>query len=403
MKHMIVMLVCIVQPFALASIREPWDLDVLFQAPSWEETDKAAKPGMSGILYSSIHYNGKPVQVFAYYSAPDGDVPAGGWPAVVCIHGGGGTAFNNWVQRWNDNGYAAISMDLEGHYPIRETQERSALRVPTENPGPSRVGVFNDFEKPIEQQWYYHAVSQVILAHSLIRSFPTVNPDKIGITGISWGGTLTSTVMGVDNRFAFAIPVYGCGFLPDSDGHQEQTIQMGMHTEVVNQYYDGSAYFQNVTIPTLWLNGTNDRHFTMLSTQASAQAVRGPVTLRYQLEMPHDHQAGWRPNEIYAFADSVVKDAASLIQFDKPQVKGDQARVAFHSVHKVTKAELLVTADTTAWPSRHWKAAPATVSGSMITATIPKGAVALYFNVADERGLMTSSEYRTRGRILPEE
>lgn len=371
----------------------PWDLKSLFQTPQWEPTETAVQPGMKGILYASLPYNGGPVQVFAYYGVPEGDKPAGGWPGVVCVHGGGGTTFSDWVRLWNDHGYAAISMDLEGHYPVRETQDRSSPRLATENPGPSRVGVFNDFEKPIEQQWYYHAVAQVVLAHSLIRSFPEVNADKTGLTGVSWGGTLTSTVMGVDHRFKFAIPVYGCGFLPESDGHQGQAIEPGRHTEVVNRYYDGSAYFENVTIPTLWVNGTNDKHFTMPSTQASSQAVSGPATLRYELEMPHGHGPGWRPGEIYAFADSVVQDAAPLVQFDKPRVKGDQASVEFRSVTKVMKAEFLVTPDTTAWPSRRWQTVPATVVGSTIKATIPEGTVALYFNATDERGFMVSSEF----------
>lgn len=348
---------------------------------------------MKGILYSSIPYKGRPVQVFAYFCAPTGDVPAGGWPAVVCIHGGGGTAFDDWVQVWKNHGYAAISMDLEGHYPIRKTNDSKSPRLPTKHPGPSRVGVFGDFEKPIEQQWYYHAVAQVILAHSLIRSFPEVNADKVGVTGISWGGTLTSTVMGVDNRFAFAIPVYGCGFLPESDGHQGLTIKPGRHTEVVNQYYDGSAYFERVTMPTLWVNGTNDNHFTMPATQASAKAVRGPMFLRYQLRMPHGHRAGWRPQEIYAFADTVVKAAPVLAQFGKPQVEGDQVCIEFSSMTQINKAELLVTTDTTAWPSRQWQAIPATIKGSSLSASSPEGTVALYFNATDERGLMTSSEF----------
>lgn len=29
----------------------PWNLDELFKVPKWEETDKAAKEGMTGILY----------------------------------------------------------------------------------------------------------------------------------------------------------------------------------------------------------------------------------------------------------------------------------------------------------------------------------------------------------------
>ena len=187
----ITMVICLFANFSFATEMGPWDLDELFEAPKWEKTDTAAKPGMTGILYSSIPFNGNPVQVFAYYSTPEGAPPKGGWSAVVCVHGGGGTAFDQWVQLWNDHGYAAISMDVEGHYPIELTKERYRYRS-TENPGPSRVGEFHDFEKPIDQQWYYHAVAQVILAHSLIRSFPEVNADKIGITGISWGGTSAS-------------------------------------------------------------------------------------------------------------------------------------------------------------------------------------------------------------------
>ena len=30
----------------------PWDLDELFKVPKWEKTDTAAKPGITGILYS---------------------------------------------------------------------------------------------------------------------------------------------------------------------------------------------------------------------------------------------------------------------------------------------------------------------------------------------------------------
>ena len=370
----------------------PWNLDKLFAVPKYETTDTPSFRGMTGILYQSISYKGKPVQVFACYSAPKGEVPEGGWPAVVCIHGGGGTAFADWVKKWNDHGFAAISMDLEGHLPGDESTEKSAPRVQTPNPGPARVGVFGDYEKPIEEQWYYHAVSQVILAHSLIRSFPEVNPNKIGVTGISWGGTLTSTVMGVDNRFAFAIPVYGCGFLPESDGNQGETIKPGKQTELVNTYYDGSAYFQNVTIPTLWVNGTNDHHFPMPSTQQSSQAVKGDASLRIELRMGHGHRAGWNPEVIYAFAGSVVCDGKPILKFSKPSIKDKQAVVTY-SNKTVVEAQLLYTTDSGIWNLRNWNTIPANVSGNTLIAIIPEGTTTLFFNVKDEDKLLISSEF----------
>ena len=371
----------------------PWDLDRLYQVPPWELTDTAAIPGMKGILYESIPFKGEPVQVFAYFSVPDGEVPDGGWPAVVCVHGGGGTAFNDWVRKWNEHGYAAISMDLEGHLPLRTGEAQRGPRLATEHPGPSRVGVFGDYAAPIEEQWYYHAVAQVILAHSLIRSLPEVNPELTGITGISWGGTLTTTTMGVDHRFKFAIPVYGCGFLPGSDGHQGDVIEPGQQSDIVNKYWDGSAYFSNVKIPTLWVNGTNDKHFPMPSTQASSRAVNGPATLRFQLRMKHGHYPGWAPEEIYSFANSIVKKGNQLIQFDRPVVKETLASVSFTYPGKVKEAELLFTRDAGVWNTRLWEVRPADISDSSISASIPKDATAIFFTAKDESDLMLSSEF----------
>jgi dienelactone hydrolase len=395
MRQLTTLILCLLLNWGAANAAQvgPWDLDTLLTIPKWEETEKAAQEGMTGILYDSIPVNGKHVQVFAYYSAPKGNAPEEGWPAVVCVHGGGGTAFNEWVAKWNDHGYAAISMDLEGHYPIRENEEARSPRLPTENPGLSRIGIFGDYEKPIEQQWYYHAVAQVILAHSLIRSFSEVNPDKIGITGISWGGTLASTIMGVDNRFAFAIPVYGCGFLPDSDGNQGLAIKPGKYTDFVNRHFDGSAYFGNVKIPTFWVNGTNDTHFPMPSTQKSSRAVQGPATVRYELRMRHGHYPGWEPAEIYAFADSVVKQGPPLVQFGKPKLKGEEATVSFTSSRKVTDASFYYTKAVSAWPERLWEENPANLSITTLTATVPAGATAFYFSATDERGLMVSSDF----------
>jgi cephalosporin-C deacetylase-like acetyl esterase len=377
-----------------SAFETPWDVERLFQSPQWEKNQVAAKPGMTGLLYDAIPVGDKRVQVFAYYSAPKGTPPEGGWPAVVCVHGGGGTAFDAWVTKWNNHGYAAISMDLEGHYPIRRTaDDRRGPRLPTESPGLSRLGVFQNYQDPIEEQWYFHAVALVIQAHSLLRSFPEVNADKIGMTGISWGGTLTSTIMGVDSRFKFAIPVYGCGFLPDSDGHQGLAIKPGTQSDFVNANFDGSAFFKNVTIPTFWVNGTNDKHFPMPSTQQSAQAVKGPTTIRIELEMKHGHGPGWRPAEIYAFADSIVKDASPLAKISQPEIEGNQVTASFSSALKVTKAELLFTRDSDLWPKRKWETAPAMVSDSKVSSAVPEGATALFFNLTDERKLMVSSEF----------
>jgi len=367
-----------------------WDLAALYETPKWEQTELAAKAGMTGILYEGLVYEGKPAQVFAYYSAPAGEAPEDGWPAIVCVHGGGGTAFEKWVRLWNKHGYAAISMDLEGHLPLKTKGGKGRQLTPT--PGPSRLGVFAKVERPLAQQWYFHAVAQIIAGHSLIRSFPEVNAEQTVVHGISWGGTLTSTVMGVDTRFKCAIPVYGCGFLSDSDGHQGRAIADGAHADFVNEHYDGSGYFENVTYPTFWVNGTNDFHFSMPATQASARAVQGPATLRFGLRMKHGHL--FDVAEYFAFADSVLKDGEPLLELGKPQANGNAASVTSDLLGQIKGARLLYTLDDDIpWPDKEWQATPATVDGSEISAELLPGTVAFFFEATDKRGLLVSSEY----------
>lgn len=372
----------------------PWNLKELYKVPKWQETLKAKKEDVKGLLYESLPYKGNKVQVFAYYSAPKGEKPKNGWPAIICLHGGGGTAFDTWVKKWNSYGFAAISMDLEGHYPIKDTLSlKKGQRISTENPGCIRKGTFEDFNLPIKEQWYYNAVAHVIIAHSLIRSFPEINARKIGITGISWGGVLTSTIMGIDDRFKFAIPVYGSGYLPNSDGAQGNNIKQGKHTDVVNTNYDGSAYFKNVIIPSFWLNGTNDKHFSISSTQKSLQSVKGATIVRYEKKMPHGHQDGWKPEEIYTFANSIVNNTEPLTHISRPIIRRKTIEALIKNKKSISKVQLYYTLDLGTWNQRKWQATKATLKRRKIKANIPKEAKVVYLSVIDKKGLMVTSEF----------
>jgi len=86
----------------------PWDVEALSKVPVVHATTERAVNGMKSFFFEGAEYKGKPTWVFAYYAAPAGQPPEGGWPAVVCAHGGGGTAFPAWVAQWNRNGYAGI-------------------------------------------------------------------------------------------------------------------------------------------------------------------------------------------------------------------------------------------------------------------------------------------------------
>ena len=82
--------------------------------------------------------------------------------------------------------------------------------------GPARGALYNDSPDSLTNQWMYHAVADCVLANSLLRSLPEVDADKVGLSGYSWGGVITSTAIGINTRFKFAVPTYGCGHLYDA-------------------------------------------------------------------------------------------------------------------------------------------------------------------------------------------
>ena len=188
----------------------PWNLTELmstpqvFPAPAFE-----TEQGITPLFYQGEKFKGKETRIFAWVGIPEGPGP---FPGMVLVHGGGGTAYKDWVQLWVKRGYAAIAMDTAGHIPVRpEGQKRGWMLH--EHCGPRGWGGFDQMNDPVRDQWIYYAVAAVIRGHSLLRSYDQVDASRIGLTGISWGGHLTCITAGLDDRFRFAAPVYGCGFL----------------------------------------------------------------------------------------------------------------------------------------------------------------------------------------------
>lgn len=354
--------------YALAADQEKrvvvWDTKALFRTPKIHETNERPAKGMRSFFYDGASYKGKPTWVFAYYSTPHGKVPAGGWPAVVCAHGGGGTAYPEWVKFWNQKGYAAIAMDLEGHLPggkSHHVEGNFPTGVGHKNAGPSRIDWFGDRNLPDKEQWFYHAVADVIRANSLLRSFQDINPKKIGLTGISWGGTVVSTVAGVDSRYAFVIPVYGGGYIHESDnsGLSQWFPPKNMTPKQFLDYrtkWDPAAHLPHAKMPMLWVTSVADPVFQIDIFAKSAKTAGGKSTLCMRPWMIHAHGNGWNDApEITDFADSIVKGGKPLPKLGWPVINRHTGFVHTKYTGEFTEAWIYMTTSGGQWKNRKWQ------------------------------------------------
>lgn len=376
----------------------PWNLAELSRPPDFEWIDKQGP--VRSLFYKGEPYQGHSTRVFAYYATPGtlaGDTEKDrDLPAVVLVHGGGGTAFRDWAELWAKRGYAAIAMDLAGRRPLEGKDahaKENRERLPDGGPDQGVPEKFGNIDRPPGEQWPYHAVADVLLAHSLIRSFPEVDADRTAVTGISWGGYLTCIVAGVDSRFRAAVPVYGCGFLQHHSAWENQFSRMTpAQRRRWQTLWDPAQYLPAASMPILFINGTNDFAYPLDSYMKSYDAVPGEKQIRITVKMRHSHPAGWAPEEIGLFVDQHLRGGRPLPAVETPVVQDGQVRLATSGPTKVVAAELHWTTDSGPMNERGWQSSPASVSeGAVACAAPPAEALAWFVTVTDGRGATVSS------------
>ena len=370
----------------------PWDKALVAMVPRVFDAPSSGVDGVRALFFDGQPWKGRPTRVFAYTGAPS---VRGGErvPAMVLVHGGGGSAFIPWVRLWVSRGYAAIAMDTCGC--VSSGGFRNHPRH--EQGGPPGWGGFDQVEEPLTDQWPYHAVADVILAHSLIRSFPEVDPDRTGITGLSWGGYLTCLAVAADPRFQFAAPVYGCGFLGDNSVWLPEFQKMGTdRSRKWLDWWDPSAYLARVRTPLLWVTGTTDFAYPMDSLQKSYRLPPAPRTLCVRVDMPHGHGGpGENPDEIRVLADARFKGGPGLARITGQGRTERDAWASYDGPEPIVRAELNVTSDRGAWQQRKWRSCEADLDAPRrrVSARLPAGTAVYYFNLIDAGGRVVSSEH----------
>ncbi len=370
----------------------PWDVKALEKAPSFEWLDRSGK--VHALTYEAEPYQGKKTRVFAYYASPLtlGVEKERGkrFPGMVLVHGGGGHAFSQWAQLYAEKGYAAIAMDLDG-----QTGEGAALTRSKEGGPPQDDRTkFHRSDLPDRDQWSYHAVADVILAHSLLRQFEEVDADRTGLIGISWGGYLTCIVAGLDQRFKAALPLYGCGFLRDHSAwtdSQFATMSPEWSARWV-KLWDPSSYVGSATMPLFFVNGTNDFAYPLDSHARTYDLVRGPKNIRIEVGMKHGHI--FNVNECFLFFNHHLKGEPALPRVTRLKIEGDEIVADLESPTKLVSAELCYTTGPERENgSRSWIRKPLRVEGQRVSgARPPAEATVSFVTVTDDRGAMISSE-----------
>lgn len=208
----------------------------------------------TSFFFTALIEKDRPVRVYAIYSAPQGEAK---FPAILHVHGGGQTVDLRWLAFWNARGYAAMTIDWYG-----KKSDRSIFTDWGPFPQGNLETTGNSYEaiipSPTTSSWYLWAAA-VRRALTFLEKQPQVDPNRIGLFGVSMGGTITWVVSGMDRRLKAACAIYGAGWNTYPVELDEPDIRAADEkTRLWRKLMEPEVYAPLIQCPILYLSSTND-------------------------------------------------------------------------------------------------------------------------------------------------
>lgn len=320
-------------------------------------------------------------------------------PGILHIHGGGQTLSLDWVKFWTKRGYACASYDFCGEWDGR--QEFTDWGPLKHGNMAYAAGGFQVTPTPRESSWYHWAIAARRVL-TLLASQPEVDRQRLGIFGISMGGTLCWSVAASDPRVKTAVPIYGCGYNVDGQRTQWGFPKLTPELALFQRAVSPEAHAPYITCPILFLNATNDFHGWMDRSYDILAATPSPHWQSYTPRFNH-HIAAAQGANLPLWMDYQLKGGAAFPRSPVINISLDATGVPQAEVDVANapeSVEVFYTLGNRPAPNRFWRNVNAAESGSRRSAAVPVvdawEPVAAFANVRYRSGICLTTSVITR-------
>lgn len=188
-------------------------------------------------------------------------------------------------------------------------------------------------------------------------------------------------IIGYDNRYAFACPIYGSAHLDYQPA--PATPRVFCETQV-KKLWSAADRLHGVDFPVLWKCWTYDTDFSIGANSLSYLATKKSHScLSISFDMGHSHYCGWVCEDICGFAKRVLEGKVPLIQAvtEPDGFVSIDFEVTIPEDFKDVSAELYYLTEPIEYDEKNnmtkeWKAVPAKIYGnSKVTVTVKLYAV----------------------------
>jgi len=228
-----------------------------------------------------VHFSSRDgTEIQAFVVKPTDFDPSRKYPAILLIHGGPVGQFSC-EYSFNPQFYAA-----QGYLVVLPNPRGSSGRG-------------EEFCKAIYKGWGLKDYEDVIAAVDHVIELGYADPDRLGVTGYSYGGFMTNVVITRTTRFKAAVSGAGHSLIIANYGHdiyQKWYIwELGPPWENRQDYEKLSPLNQihKVTTPTIFLCGQKDWNVPVLNSELMYQSLKQRGVETQLVVYPNSHHGGW--------------------------------------------------------------------------------------------------------------
>lgn len=239
--------------------KEPLEIEMIRE---WDEGD---------IHIEQLYFTGQVIddvktRIYAYRGAPRSGRRL---PGVLYCHGGGQTAYLEWVRFWAKQGYVCVSFDYSGDtnksgLPQYRREHFTRWGAAVEKMMAEFGGAPPEKRSPKGDSWYHFCLA-ARRSLTLLEDHSRVNPARIGAYGVSAGGYLCWLLAATDARVRTIVPIYGAGSVfRDTSGLRISPITADIErSRFLATPGSPEFYAPLVACPVLYLTASNDGAFSL--------------------------------------------------------------------------------------------------------------------------------------------
>ena len=299
---------------------------------------------------------------------------SGKYPGRLVLHGGGLNADSMFdsVKSYALNGYVAIAPDLPGIVSEEYAKDSKCEGDWTVDYDYLGCMFKADIVKDVKKSTLYYAIVTALKTFHLLQDNEMVDSNSIGVSGISWGGYMTTMLCGIlGNQIKAAYAYYGTGHYNNGyfwtngnygyNAMDEKTEQMWISN------YDAGSVAKYITCPFFEAAATNDDYFSPEMTQKTLGDMHGEINLLYSPNTKHaiktlgtiGFASGSSEEEWFAYYLKNIGKEMPKLSFDDIKTDKNNYLITFKVPENSLKINLEAYysfTDEGKWQDRDWKA-----------------------------------------------